>query len=404
MGSIESNRRGTRNSVPSLLLTATCAVLLGVILFAGLWPFHAPKNEVSWLSNGNGLLFGDHGSLLSAGAFSTSSSMHGACLEIWLEPTAISGSGTILSFYPPEHRSTLIELWQWLDEVALRQKTLAEKRNSKAARIYAHVFRLGKPVVLTISSGERGTSIYVNGTLANMSRNIRFSIEDLTVQLVIGNSSVATDTWSGQLKGLAIYNRELTASQVMQHYRSWLGSERPGVSALDGAVALYVFNEGRGDVVHNQVGPAADLMIPEHFFVLHQPFLERPWNEYNPGWRYVKDIGINIAGFIPLGFFYAYFSLVRRVEHPAAVTIAFGFAVSLTIEILQAFLPTRNSGTTDLITNTLGTAIGVIAFSHKAVQFVLSKTVSVPSTVESEVDARNQQGADEKAREPDNRR
>jgi hypothetical protein len=127
---------------------------------------------------------------------------------------------------------------------------------------------------------------------------------------------------------------------------------------------LYLFNEGGGDAVHNQFDSLTDLVIPKRFFVLHEPFLERPWNEYYPGWSYWKDVGVNVAGFIPLGFFFfGYFSFLRRVKHPIAITTAFGFAVSLTIEVLQSLLPTRNSGTTDLITNTFGTAVGVILWA-----------------------------------------
>ncbi len=44
-----------------------CAAVLTIILIAGLWPFHAPKNQASWLSNGNGLHFGEYGIVVGPG-------------------------------------------------------------------------------------------------------------------------------------------------------------------------------------------------------------------------------------------------------------------------------------------------------------------------------------------------
>ena len=138
--------------------------------------------------------------------------------------------------------------------------------------------------------------------------------------------------------------------------------------------ALYLFNEGKGGIVHNQLDSSTDLIIPPHYFVLHPRVLVAPWREYKATWSYWQDVSVNVAGFIPLGFcFAAYFSLVQVINRPRATTIALGLVVSLTIEVLQAFLPTRSSGTTDLVTNTLGTAIGVRLYGCSFTQAMLGK-------------------------------
>jgi hypothetical protein len=370
-------KRDTKDSLPgsgiwnvgtmgSKIHGLMCLLVLCGILVAGLWPFHSPKNDVSWLSEGKGLFLGHYGSLLSVGGIKTNKYGDGSAVEIWLEPSVTDTSGTILSFYRLDLRSASFSLRQSSDDLALQRTNLTKKRSTGPATIYAdHVFRDKKAIFLTVSSGAHGTSIYVNGVAARTFRDFPLSNQDLTGQLVIGNSSVTTDTWSGQLKGLAIYDRELSADQVSYYYRGWVGTGRPAVSALDGAVALYLFNEGSGDVVRNRATSGPDLVIPERFFVLNEPFLLRPWNEYHPGWNYWKDILVNIIGFIPLGFiFNAYFSRVLGIEHPERVTIVLGFVVSLMIEVLQAFLPTRNSGMTDLFTNTIGTSFGAMIYPN----------------------------------------
>jgi len=60
--------------------------------------------------------------------------------------------------------------------------------------------------------------------------------------------------------------------------------------------------------------------------------------------------------------------VARRVKRVALMAVFLGALVSLTIEILQSYLPTRDSGMTDIITNTLGTWVGVAAFRSEAAQ------------------------------------
>jgi hypothetical protein len=352
-----------------MLLRAICALILSGILAAGLWPFHRPKNEVSWLGNNDGLLFGKYGSIVSAAPFraSTSQTNDSCSIEILLRPRRANASGTIFASYWPENRVIPFALRQSLGDLELLRTTDDPAHPGKRDKIYVDdVFSHQLPALVTIVSGRSGTTIYAEGTLVKKAPNFRLSSRELTGQFIIGNAPTTTDNWSGQLMGLALYDRELTADDVSQDYQYWK-YKQASLAESKGVSGLYLFNEGNGSVVHNHVDPATDLVIPDQFFVLHEQFLERPWSEFRSDWNYWKDVGINIAGFIPLGFFFcAYFSLKQTTKRALASAVAFGLAISLTIEILQAFLPTRDSGMTDLITNTLGTALGAILYAGVA--------------------------------------
>jgi hypothetical protein len=368
------------------LLGATCMSVLCGILVAGLWPFHAPQNEVSWLTNTNGLLFGDYGSILSSGEFKGTGSRSGACsLEIWLQPAATFDSNDIIAFSTKRNLVQFAVAQSGDDLFVIRNIPGVQHHLSPAYIAIDHVFRKDNKLLITITSGQQGTAVYLNGVLVKTSPQFALASNDFTGELVIGNSPVQNNTWAGQLWGLGIFDRELTAAQVLRHYDAW--TENQGVEPIgkESARALYLFNERVGRVVHNQIASEPDLYIPERFFVLHPQFLTLPWKEFQNNWTYWGNVIFNIGAFIPLGFFLsAYFSSVRHSNRAIVAAIALGFAVSLTIEILQAFLPTRDSGVTDLITNGSGTALGAGLYVWLTKHFLLGRVGVSMSNPESE--------------------
>jgi len=85
----------SRQAISVLCLFTLCGTLV-----AGLWPFHSPTNEVSWVENENALRFGDHGTALSSRTFVFGSYGGPSCsLEVWLEPSLTWATGSILTFY-----------------------------------------------------------------------------------------------------------------------------------------------------------------------------------------------------------------------------------------------------------------------------------------------------------------
>lgn len=372
------------DSVYARTLGTLCVCILGVILIAGLWPFRPPLNNVEWLPSENGLRFGDHGIVSSASPFRAVSA-DGACsFEIWLEPGRMDHSGTILSFDSSPDPNFAFALRQFGDSLAIqRARVDAQGRMVRPWLKTDHVFEKGKRVTLTIVGERQRTAIYVNGVLVKVSSGFGLVNGDLTGRLVLGNSTVK-DGWPGQIMGLAVYEFALTPSQVAAHVDNWTRDQAPAFTEEKLPVALYRFDERTGRVVHDQMS-GHDLMIPARYFVLHKAFLHPAWAQFRSRWdgwmtwSYWSDVCLNVMGFIPLGFFFtAYFALVRPLPRTRTVVILLGLSISLVIEVLQYFLPTRDSSMTDVITNTLGTVVGVAFYRPGWLAKRWTRTISYP--------------------------
>jgi VanZ family protein len=78
------------------------------------------------------------------------------------------------------------------------------------------------------------------------------------------------------------------------------------------------------------------------------------WNRYM-----LRDVTLNIFIYMPLGLVAVLAFRRRRSRAFAAMAaIAFGFLLSLSMELLQVYVPGRDSSLLDVLTNTLGAAAG----------------------------------------------
>ncbi len=84
-------------------------------------------------------------------------------------------------------------------------------------------------------------------------------------------------------------------------------------------------------------------------------FLTAPWPQYLVGF----DVAVNVAGYAPLGFLLALSGLRRgRIVWAITAAVAGGAALSLCMETLQSYLPSRIPSNVDLALNIIGTWFG----------------------------------------------
>jgi VanZ family protein len=351
---------------PSGTLKLLCIGMAAAVLIATLWPFNpSPKNRVYWLQNQNGLRFAGKGIIRSSTPFQhdTSKLQSSATLEVVVLPAATDEVHTFLSFYSGKNKPQ-IELRQYLDGVLLFVAVRDAGGRLRRVELDAdRVLRTDQPSVLVFTSGPHGTTVYVNGKIVEHASWYQLPLEDFRGELILGTSPVDHDPWSGKFLGAGFFSKELSPADVQQSFEFWQLTGRIQNGPGFGTIATYSFSERTGASAQEDAGTAPSLNIPVAYSIPYKPALKPFWREYSPDSEYVNDLIRNVAGFMPLGFLLgAYFS--KKTGWPRALLFVLlcGGALSFTIEVLQAFIPERNSGTTDIITNTSGAILGAIAW------------------------------------------
>ena len=335
------------------LLRLVCIAILFGYLVAGLWPFNfAPENRASLL---NGAISFSPPSVAWTARPVDFANSRAITIELLLEPQYVTSQENrrILAL----HDGTLPEnllLAQWKSELLLR----ARFAGAAAGRLQYREFRVatalrpGARLWVAITSDAAGTSVYLEGILAERYPNLILRPEMLRGRFVLGDTPQGNRGWAGKLYGLAIYGRSLTSAEVRRDCDLWTRGNPHALLGARGLAVLYFFDQTGTREVGDHSPARNSLVIPATSRPLQRPVLQSLWkNSYNP-----MDLAINVAGFVPFGFFYF---LYRKRN--LFWTLLAAALISLTIELLQVYLPTRASQTTDLVTNIAGALLGALA-------------------------------------------
>ena len=354
-------------------LPLVCLVITVGILLAGFWPFEFhPKNEVTWLDGQNGIHFGRRGIAYNTeSVYGPHRPIHpgGAIsIELVVQPgRELDDSITrILTLYGGENRQ-FFTLAQWKSYLILRAASQGNDLTYDFRETGAgNVLLKNIPTFFTVTSQNGNTAIYADGRKMKSTGNFPILPTEPSVsgKFVLGNSPTGYGPWRGDLLFLAFYEDELPAGEVLRHFQDWVINGTPSWMPGNAPALLYRFDERTGTISRNHSGSRYDLSIPENFQVLKKTVLRPPWQEkFNRA--FIRDVIVNVLGFIPFGFFIT--AWLKNDDglpgtSPLFLVSALGGGISLVIELFQIYIPSRTSSLTDVFGNLSGTILGVYLF------------------------------------------
>lgn len=343
------------------------AIIAGMLFFGLRLKGYRPANNLQWIDVGPGIAF-DRFAVAYTDEKDFSSLQESGFSVVFAARPDLSGRAGF-RFIMAAHdgddgRQLLIGQWRsWL--IAMNGDDYDNRR--KVKRISVEIADSKETVLVALASGERGTSVYVDGQLqrTDPSLRLRWPNANGAARLVLGNSIYGRHPWRGELSGLAVFGCALDDEGAGALFRQWKRTGKFAFSDEDGLKMLFPFDEGAGEIAHDRSGNGIHLAMPSRMRILKKEMLVPPWRNATNQSGFVPDAAVNFFGFWPLGFFLsAMLARTRRFrKNYWQVTVLFCFAFSLSLEVGQVWVPSRSSDMLDLILNTLGGGTGAMVYA-----------------------------------------
>jgi hypothetical protein len=215
------------------------------------------------------------------------------------------------------------------------------------------VFRKDRPSWIALTFNGATVRCYVDGVKKAERRTGPMALTqwDSTYPVVFGTDPAGQQQWEGVIHTAAIFDRAFKAADlrhpdlIFKKYSS---------------IIHYAFGRRTLGSIPSGGGDPDSVFIPALYTPYNRSTLFDSIRLLGRQRLYVRDIVANIFLFLPIGVFSAL--AFRRSAHGlvfyAALSVCLGLMLSMSIEYLQIFLPSRYSSMLDVLSNTIGTAIG----------------------------------------------
>ncbi len=345
---------------PKSLAAIPCLYVL--ILLAGtMWPYNFRQENGVIPGRAEGMVFDPPATAYASGAGSKLGGLTSFTILVSLTPHGYESNGyaRILTWSLDDDRRNFM-IGQWNESLVFKLKMSG--RDKPIHFETEGVFIKDRKTTLAIAFDGERLLLYKDGMLRRARRTAPLTPGpwEGTYPLVVGSEGNGKSPWKGSVERIAIFDRLLSRQEIST------SAGPDGAGGLDPLIHYDLTGAPRTRTRHAMEmkdsgrPPAADLFVPARFAPFQRTYLgsvSLKWEDLRHEW---DDILLNIAVFIPLGVILFGFLFRWGVRPGLALALAVmaGFLLSLSVELLQAWLPTRNSSLMDVITNTLGTAVG----------------------------------------------